>query len=187
MKATPLRWGAMAEAGRELIARAKRGDRAARERLARRHRREVFRVAYAILGDDEEAEDATQEALVRMLRGLAGFDERRDLGAWVRRIAVNCALNAMRRRPDEAEAPGEQTAASNTADEAQTHDLQRAVRRALAELPERQRVAMSLFALEEMDLRSTAEAMGCAEGTVKSHLHRARQRVREILSDWLED
>ncbi|MGD9495639.1 MAG: sigma-70 family RNA polymerase sigma factor [Armatimonadota bacterium] len=52
------------------------------------------------------------------------------------------------------------------------------MRRALAELPERQRVAMSLFALGEMDLRATAEAMGCAEGTVKSHLHRARAKLR---------
>jgi len=176
----------MADADRELIARAKRGDRAARGQLVRLHRREVYRIARAVLGDDDDAEDATQEALVRTLRGLGGFDERREFGAWLRRIAVNCAINALRRRRD-AEEVGEHAGAGNPAGEAQAHDLQRAVRRALAELPERQRVAMSLFALEEMDLRGVADAMGCAEGTVKSHLHRARQKLRESLRDWLSD
>ncbi len=177
----------MAEADGQLIASARQGDRAARERLAREQRREVYRIACAILGDDDDAEDATQEALVRMLRGLRGYDQRRDFRAWLRRIAVNCAINVLRSRMDEAELPDAQPAASNPGGSAQAQGLQRAVRRALAELPERQRVALSLFALGEMDLRATAEAMGCAQGTVKSHLHRARVKLREMLSDWLED
>jgi len=176
----------MSDADGQLIARARRGDRRARERLAQAHRREVYRIARAILGSDDDAEDATQEALVRMLRGLPGFDERRDFRAWLRRIAVNCALNVLRRRRPEAAAV-EAEAPGNPASAASADLMQGAVRRALAELPERQRVAMSLFALGEMDLRAVAEAMGCAEGTVKSHLHRARAKLREMLSDWLED
>ncbi|MGD9495638.1 MAG: RNA polymerase sigma factor [Armatimonadota bacterium] len=89
----------MAEADRELIARARRGDRRVWERLAQAHRREVYRIAWAILGSDDDAQDATQEALVRMLRGLGGFDQRGDFWARLRRIAVNCALNVLRRRP----------------------------------------------------------------------------------------
>jgi len=187
MRVNPTRdGGSMAEADGQLIASARRGDRAARERLVRAHRREVYRIACAILGDEDDAEDATQEALVRMLRGLRGFDERRDFRAWLRRIAVNCAIDVRRRRrPEaeavEAEAPGDPAAATSVG------LMQGAVRRALAELPERQRVALSLFALGELDLRATAEAMGCAEGTVKSHLHRGRATLREMLSDWLED
>jgi RNA polymerase sigma-70 factor (ECF subfamily) len=177
----------MAEPDRDLIASAKSGDRAARERLVRAHRREVYRITCAILGDHDDAQDATQEALVRMLRGLRGFDARRDFRPWRRRIAVNCALNALRRRPEEAELPDAPQAAGNPGGSAEAHELECAVRRAMVQLPERQRVAMSLFGLQEMDLRATADAMGCAEGTVKSHLHRARQTLREILSDWLED
>ncbi len=177
----------MADPDRDLIAKAKSGDRAARERLVRAHRHDVYRITCAILGDHDDAQDATQEALVRMLRGLSSFDERRDFRAWLRRIAVNCAINVLRSRPDETELPGASPAASNPGGAAQAQEMQRAVRRALARLPERQRVAMSLFGLQEMDLRATAEAMGCAEGTVKSHLHRARAKLREILSDWLED
>jgi len=188
MRVNPTRdGGSMADADGQLIARARRGDGAARERLAREHRREVYRIACAILGDDDDAEDATQEALVRMLRGLRGFDQRRDFRAWLRRIAVNCAIDVLRRRPDGAEGLREETAASNPAGDAQAHGLHRAVRCGLARLPERQRVALSLFALGELDLRATAEAMGCAEGTVKSHVHRGRATLREMLSDWLED
>ena len=122
-----------------------------------------------------------------MVRGLSSFDERREFRPWLRRIAVNCALNVLRRRPDEAELADTPPATSNPGGSTHAHEMQRAVWRAMAKLPERQRVAMSLFGLEEMDLRATAEAMGCAEGTVKSHLHRARQTLRETLSDWLED
>ncbi len=177
----------MADRDRNFIAAAKAGDRAARERMVRAHRREVYRITCAILGDHDDAQDATQEALVRMLRGLRSFDEQREFRPWLRRIAVNCALNALHRRPEEGELPDASPAPGNPGGSAQAHEMERAVRRAIAQLPERQRVAISLFGLQEMDLRATAEAMGCAEGTVKSHLHRARAKLREILSDWLED
>jgi len=176
----------MAEPERTTIAAAKRGDCAARERLVRDCRRDVYRISCAILGNDEDAEDATQEALVRMLRGLGRFDTRREFEPWLRRIAVNCAINVLRRRPAPRDASSP-LAAYGPSGTVEAGDLQRAVHRALANLPERQRIAMSLFALAEMDVSSTAAAMGCAEGTVKSHLHRAREKLRDILGEWLED
>jgi RNA polymerase sigma-70 factor (ECF subfamily) len=176
----------MAEPDRTTIAAAKRGDSAARERLVRDCRRDVYRIICSILGDDEDAEDATQDALIRMLRGLRRFDNRREFEPWLRRIAVNCAINVLRRRPAPRDV-GNAPAAYGPSGSAETSDLQRAVHRALADLPERQRIAMSLFALAEMDVSSTAAAMGCAEGTVKSHLHRAREKLRDILGEWLED
>ena len=69
----------MADPERDLIAAAKSGDLAAREQLVRAYRREVYRIVCAILGDHDDAQDATQEALVRMVRGLSSFDERLSL------------------------------------------------------------------------------------------------------------
>src|SRR6187455_1987732 len=76
--------------------RARRGDRDAFGRLVRRHQRRVYAAVLHILGDQGDADDATQEAFVRAYRGLATFDGRADFFTWLYRITVNTALNALR-------------------------------------------------------------------------------------------
>src|SRR6185369_227999 len=76
--------------------RARQGDRDAFGRLVRRHQRRVYAAALHILGSHSDADDATQEALVRAYRGLATFDGRADFSTWLYWITVNTALNALR-------------------------------------------------------------------------------------------
>lgn len=163
-------------------------DSEACERLLSGHRRSVYRIAWAILGDHHDAEDATQETFVKALRGMNEFDTSRAIEGWLRRIAVNCSISMLQRRERMPAVADERSVADgDPADDAGAADFEGAVRRALNTLPLRQRVAMTLFALEDMDLQSAAEAMGCQAGTVKSHLHRARQRLRELLSEYLNE
>lgn len=175
----------------ELVARSQRGDTDACAQLMGRYRERAYTVAYAVVGDHDEAEDVVQEAFVRAFRAMRDFRQGHSFLQWMRRITVNCAISSLRRRrPQTSENPGGTllaAPASDPAEEAAATELDEAVRRALEDLPLRQRVALTLFALEEMDLESTARAMDCAVGTVKSHIHRARAKLRRALADHLSE
>ena len=85
----------MKESDAELVARARQGDEAAFEQLVLRHQRYVFNLAYRVLGDSAEAEDATQEAFVRVWRGLSGFRGQAQFTTWLYRIVHNLCLNRL--------------------------------------------------------------------------------------------
>ena len=109
---------------------------------------------------------------------------------WLKRIGVNCAISALRRQGRMARATKRDVALSyeaNPEECAIANDLQVAVSQAVSKLPAKQRTAIMLFSLAEMDLAETAAVMGCTVGTVKTHLHRARQKLRGLLSDYLEE
>lgn len=176
----------------ELAARCKQGDPYAFTQLVRRHRGGVYRAAYAILGDREDAEDVAQEAFMRAYTAIRSFNHKRSFAQWIWRITVNCAISTLRkRRPITAKTvqglePEGAGTGSDPAQHASASDFRTQVRQALATLPPRQQAAISLFALEDMDMASVATVMGCAPGTVRVHVHRARQRLRELLGQYLE-
>lgn len=179
---------AMPSKDRELIARCQAGDQAAYGELVRRYREAEYRAAYAVLGNHEQAEDVVQEAFIRAYRAIGRFDSSYSFAAWIKRITVNCAISALHKRHralplDAAEVTSHADPAQHTA----ISGLHNSVHQALDMLSPQQRAAITLFALEDMDLASTAEAMGCAVGTVKTHLHRARQKLRQALADYLEE
>jgi len=175
----------------ELVGKCKRGDGDACAQLLHRYRQTAYRVAFAIVVDHDEAEDVVQEAFVRAFQGMGKFDDRYAFADWMRRITVNCALSSLRRRRRvTAGSPAAMCAAAGSGDPAEhaaAAQFDAAVRKALETLPPRQRVALSLFALQDMDLESTAKAMGCAVGTVKAHIHRGREKLRRALADYLSE
>src|SRR5712691_8174703 len=153
-----------------LVARALAGDRAAFGVLAERYAAPARRVARAVLDDPDDADDAAQDALLAALVKLQQYDSRRPFGPWLMRIVANAA--AGRPRPDvqtERRALGER------------------LREALAELPERRRVAVVLFDVEGYSHAEIAEILGVAEGTVRSEVFHARRRLRVLLADWKEE
>ena len=83
----------------ELLASARRGDSAAFERLVARHRRELYAHCYRMLGSVQDAEDALQESLLGAWRGIAGFEGRSSLRAWLYRVSTNACLRLLARRP----------------------------------------------------------------------------------------
>ena len=160
---------------------AQQGNGEAFAELVRRHRRVVRVLIRAILGSFDDAEDVTQEVFVRAYRAIRSYRPHHAFVTWLRRIAVNAAVSRLRerergRRRDEQISvdPGVAPAAS---EEAAAAELAAQVRHAVGLLPLRQRLAVTLFYLDDMDLAETAAALGCSAGAVKSQLHRARETL----------
>jgi len=180
---------AVAVSDGELVRRARLGDQGAFRELVERHRAMVLRVARAVTGDRDDGEDVAQEAFVNAYRALGRYDPSRDFATWLRAITVRQAVSALRARrrqrgADPAQPPHEQQEAPEAV--AEGAELRQRVRQAIESLPIRQRVAVTLFALDGADLSETAEAMGCSVGAVKTHLHRARERLAQLLSGYAE-
>lgn len=180
-----------------LIARARLGEEAAIRALVQNNNRRLYRVARAILGDEAEAEDVVQEAYLRAFRALAAFRGDSSFGTWLTRIAVNEALQRVRRRrrtrigsgprpPDLPGAeiiafPGAQAADPERA--AARRQLRDLVEAAVDLLPRPLRVVFILRDVEELSIAETASQLGLPPATVKTRLHRARRQLRTHLRD----
>jgi RNA polymerase sigma-70 factor (ECF subfamily) len=173
-----------------LLAAARAGDRAAFERIVARHAGAVFRIAAGILGPDE-AEDAAQEAFVRIHQGLARFGGEASLATWIYRIATNVALTRARRRRRLrifrrlSGAPEAATQDLGPAENAIVDERQAAVRRAIAALPEKERAVVILRGIEGLSFDEVARALGIKRPTAESRMARAKERLREALARWL--
>lgn len=154
----------------------------------------AFRFAELGLRNREDAMDAVQDAMIRMLRYQERPSEEWTPLFW--RILRSRIVDIQRRRTFRLRwispaAPHEDGSMPEWADEApdpsRTHEGREAYARladAVAALPRRQREAFTLRVLEEMDVATTAEAMGCSEGSVKTHLSRAREALQRQMEDW---
>jgi RNA polymerase sigma-70 factor (ECF subfamily) len=160
----------------ELAARAQAGDREAYGALVMRYAAQARRVARAILGNPEDADDAAQDGFLAALRHIGRYDPDRPFGPWLVRIVANAAADRRRRRKvrrtDEL-TPLAASAAPGPALEA-----------ALASLPERQRIAVVLFDVEGYSHAEIAGTLGVPEGTVRSDVFHARRALREPLAAW---
>jgi RNA polymerase sigma-70 factor (ECF subfamily) len=170
----------------ELIHLARGGDVAAWEMLVARHQEAVFRLAYLLLGDPDDAEDASQETFIRAYRALGRFDESRPLRPWLLRIASNLARNQWRAwgrygAALQRLARGDLTPDSGPEDEvsqrSRAHMLWKAVRR----LSDADQQIIYLRHWLDLSVEETAAVLSVAPGTVKSRLHRAQGRLRGVI------
>lgn len=169
-----------------LVRLARGGDLAAFEQLVRLHERQVLRVAQRLLGHREDARDAAQEAFLRVFRFLSSFDERREFGGWLHRVVVNACHDQRRRQRHRAfQRPIEELPAAVDAQPGEQEVLfdqgqaRRLIERALARLTDREREAVVLRDIEGLGTDEVARALGCSEGTVRSHLARGRLKLHE--------
>lgn len=176
----------------DLVAAAQRGDRDALDRLLRRHFDRIHAVCRRIAGSTRDADDAAQEALIRIVRALDRFDGRSSFSTWSYRIATNAALDELRkrsRRPqlhvvgdDEHAAPLEpvddlaQRRVEGVADRI-------SIDAALADLPEEFRVPVVMRDVGDLDYAEIAEALSVPIGTVKSRIARGRRMLLERLGN----
>ncbi|MEI2699592.1 MAG: RNA polymerase sigma factor [Microthrixaceae bacterium] len=178
----------------DLVGSARSGDRAALETLLRRHHDRIRTLCHRLCRDRGDAEDATQEALIAVVRGLDRFDGRSAFTTWSYRVATNACLDELRRRgrrpllsddPDLAlEQPSSaHAAASDPAEAALAGEQRGELQRALAMLPEDFRWPVVLRDLAELDYAEIAELLGLAPGTVRSRISRGRARLAELLTD----
>jgi RNA polymerase sigma-70 factor (ECF subfamily) len=159
---------------RRLLERRKYRD--AFELLLDGYEKRVFRMAVMILRDRGRAEEVTQDIFLKVWKALPGYDGRAAPSTWLYAIARNTCLSAARAESyRRAEALDETVAPAASAAPAARIDLERL----LAELPDAQREAITLFYLEERSIAEVAQMLDLPEGTVKSHLHRARRTLGE--------
>ncbi len=171
----------------ELATRARGGDRVAFGQLVERFAPQARRVARAVLQDPHDADDAAQDAFLAALVKLDQYDPRRPFGPWLMRIVANAATDRRRRRTVRQVEPlaPELTGGGPRPDrEAEQSALGDRLRAALAELPERRRIAVVLFDVEGYSHAEIAQILGIPEGTVRSEVFHARRRLRELLADW---
>ena len=164
------------------------------EALVRQHSRLVYRIGYAVLRSHHDAEDATQETFLRVLRYSRKFAGVEDHKTWLARIAWRVAVDRSRQRGrkreialDDPEKPlAEPASAESPADEAvQVVQVGTVLQRFIAALPEKLREPLVLSTIEEMSPREVAATLGINEAAVRSRVFRARQILREKLEAWV--
>lgn len=183
----------------DLVTRAQAGDKRAFDLLVLRYQQKVANLVARYIRDPTETLDVTQEVFIKAYRALGGFRGESAFYTWLYRIAINTAKNvlvAQSRRP-----PGEDVDAE-TAEQLEVggrlkefgtpenqllrDEIALTVKRALEELPEDLRTAITLRELEGMSYEEIAEAMSCPIGTVRSRIFRAREAIDKRLRPLLQ-
>ena len=148
------------------------------ERLLDLYQKKVFRLAVAMLKDRSRAEEITQDVFLKVWRALPSYDGRAALSTWVYTIARNTCLSAVRnesyRRTDPLDDSREPAAGSTVA-----RDVE--LEQGLSRLPDVLRHVITLFYLQDRSVKEVAAMLDLPEGTVKSHLHRARRALGEMM------
>jgi RNA polymerase sigma-70 factor (ECF subfamily) len=168
-----------------LITRSRAGDREAYDLLVGAYQDRIYHVAFRVTGNREDAWDAAQDAFIRAFQGLRSFRGEAGFGTWLHRIAVNAALDIVRRRPRTAPAGDDPpwTAGGDPAEEAVRSDVQRRVHAAISILPPEQRTAVVLRDLAGCSYEEVARILQIPIGTVRSRLSRGREALRARLAD----
>lgn len=191
------------EQERELVRALQRGDDAAFASLVRDHGAPLLATARRMLGNEDDARDALQEAFLSAFRAIKSFEEKSRLGTWLHRITVNAVLMKLRTRRRCCERSAEELLPKFTGD---GHHVEppcpwsdRAVRalqskessallwRAIDQLPPQFREVIVLRDIEGLSTEEAGVHLGITKNAVKIRLHRARQSLRTLLDDCLED
>jgi len=171
----------------DLVAAAQSGDRSAVDRLLRAHYDRVFAVCRRITGNDADAADAAQNALIAIVRGLPRFDGRSSFGSWAYRVATNASLDELRRRKRRGTvglpegALDHASAGVPALEHGVTERL--TVEAALDRLPDEFRAPVVLRDLLDLDYAEIADVLGIPPGTVRSRISRGRAALARMLGN----
>jgi RNA polymerase sigma-70 factor, ECF subfamily len=184
-----------------LLARMHAGDDAAFEACVRTYCGHLLLAARRILGNEEDANDAVQDAFLSAFKGMGQFNEQAQVGTWLHRIVVNAALGRLRSRQHRPEKSIEEllphfgegehqidppvpwkATPESIAEQQESCAL---VRRCISHLPEDYRIVLLLRDIEGLATEETARMLGTSTAVVKTRLHRARQALRSSLDPHL--
>ena len=168
---------------RDLIACAQQGDRQAFSELVMRHQNSIISMLYHMCGDARLAEDAAQEAFVRVWQNLQRYQDQHAFRSWLYRIAANAALDSLRRERPAVDLDSLPISDPDTGPEQTAEANQRAlqVRQAIAHLSPPLRMVLVLREYQELAYQEIAEALDIPVGTVMSRLNSARSQLRQEL------
>ena len=180
---------------RELAERAAQGDGQAFGELIQRYQGAVFNVAYRMMANAPDAEDATQETFIRAYRAFSSYDLERPIAAWLKTIAVRVCLTFLSRDShvsfsldEEGQSPIQPTAGdpfqreTNPEELAQVSERDHSVHQAIIALPPQYRAIIELRHFQELSYEEIAQTLHCPVGVVKINLFRARRMLAESLA-----
>jgi RNA polymerase sigma-70 factor (ECF subfamily) len=188
-----------------LVERVLGGDRRAFDDLIRKYQRQAVAVSYRLLGNNHDALEVTQDAFLKAFSSLATLQKPEAFGGWLMRIVSNLSLNYRRsRKTRQGQLPlddllgstegGQSDAAGGSDWMAQSGDplhrleseeMGRRLQQALQELPEKQRMALVLFAIEGRPQKEVAETLECSVEAVKWHVFQGRKKLKDLLKGYL--
>ena len=180
-----------------LMLAVRRGDERAFESLVERHQHRIVGTVAKMLGGEADAEDIAQQVFVRVWQSAPRYNPSAKFTTWLLTITRNLVFNEMRRRrraplvpldaddPDRAPRGHPDASARSASEEAAEAELQEAITRAIASLPEAQRMAVVLRRFEEMPYEDIAKVLGTTVPAVKSLLFRARADLKDRLKSFL--
>ncbi len=189
----------------EDVRRVAAGDVSAYDELIERHQRRAVAVAYRLLGNIEDAKDVCQDAFVRAFRSLATLQQPGRFGGWLLRIVSNLSLNYRRSRragranlslsADRGEGGNLEDHASHQAgrggrspsDALLSAEAEDTIHAALGRLPEKQRLALVLFAIEQIPQKEVADILECSVEMVKWNVFQARKTLKKVLAAYIEE
>ncbi|HLY60704.1 MAG TPA: RNA polymerase sigma factor [Terriglobia bacterium] len=183
----------MEENDAAVVAQVLAGDRDAFRVVVERHSQSLFRLAYRMTGNEQDAEDVVQETFMRAYRRLNKFEARSSFSTWLYRIAVNCSLDQSRKRRQQDErqlAPSPELPdpllalpSTDPSSErlAMSAEVRKKVEATLNELTEKEKAAFVLRHYEGMSIEEVGRAMGLRANAAKNNIFRAVQKLRRAL------
>lgn len=187
----------------QLVLQCINGDRKAFDELIVRYQRQAVAVSFRLLGNTQDALEVTQDAFIKAYSNLRTLQKPDAFGGWLMRIVSNLSLNYRRSRKLRTQLPlddllgptdSQQTDASGSEWMArdgeplhrlQSQEMGHRLKEALEQLPEKQRLAIVMFTIDEMPQKQVAEALNCSVEAVKWHVFQGRKRLRELLKEYL--
>ncbi|WP_047151380.1 RNA polymerase sigma factor [Aneurinibacillus tyrosinisolvens] len=171
----------------ELIRSAQEGDRDSLVRLLELIEPSVYRTAYYVLGNEHDALDASQEALIRIYTKITTYQEKAKFSTWVQRIVTNVCIDKFRKKKETVSIDQYELTLrdlQNVEQEVVKSGVAAEVREAINQLSEHQRTVITLRYLQDLSYGEIAEVMNMPLNTVKSYLYRARQQLQELLKEY---
>jgi len=189
----------------QLVQAAQAGDRNAFDQLIRKYQRQAVAVSYKLLGNTNDALEVTQDAFLKAYTSLKTLEKPGAFGGWLMRIVSNLSLNYRRSRTTRKSVPLADVLEPQGGGTTESHgggsewmassadpvrglegkELGAKLKEALAQLPEKQRLAIVMFTIDEMPQKQVAEALGCSVEAVKWHVFQGRKKLKEILKELL--
>ncbi len=190
----------MSELEKLLISKSKAGDTDAFEKLVGMHDKKAYNIALRIMGNEEDAKDMSQEALIRVYRSIRDFKEQSSFSTWLYRIVTNVCLDELRKRKNAKTVPVDGTIETEDGEmhlevgvEHETpeevyvkQERKKVILNAISELNEEHRSAIVLRDIQGFSYEEIAAMLDLSLGTVKSRINRARHALKDKLSVRLE-
>jgi RNA polymerase sigma-70 factor (ECF subfamily) len=178
----------------EMISRCQQGDQGALKEIFDKYHKRVYRIAYGVVGQREEALDIVQEVFIKLFRSIKNFKGRSHFYTYLYRMVMNTAIDHARKAGKQFISSLDEEGSFEPSDNVEKgpervllqKELEERVKLAMDKLPAEQKAALIFRDVEGLSYQEMAEAMGCSIGTVMSRLHYGRKRIQELLKDYVD-